>query len=141
MIQNTGCDGDHCREAHGEVRILPLPGDANLYLCRPCFRQMLKRQILSDPDDDPSAGNSMLTKEYPMTTRVTIMNHGPDIVTVDLVRPVESPQAPTEMVHVGKFKDFYVYQQHDIKITEVKYPDAPKYRAAALRAASKRGKS
>jgi hypothetical protein len=34
---NWDCDGDHCTEAHGEVRVYPLGGGANLILCRDCF--------------------------------------------------------------------------------------------------------
>lgn len=34
---NPNCDGSHCRDPKGEVRVLPLPGEANLMLCRDCF--------------------------------------------------------------------------------------------------------
>jgi len=34
---NPNCDGNHCRQANGEVRVLPSGGDSNLILCLECF--------------------------------------------------------------------------------------------------------
>jgi hypothetical protein len=31
------CDGSHCREATGEVRVYPLGGGGNLILCHACW--------------------------------------------------------------------------------------------------------
>lgn len=36
MIHNDNCDGDHCLLGNGEVRVVPLAGDANLILCENC---------------------------------------------------------------------------------------------------------
>jgi len=36
-LKNYSCDGDHCRDPHGEVRVYPLGGGANLIMCRACF--------------------------------------------------------------------------------------------------------
>jgi hypothetical protein len=37
MINNPNCDGSHCREDIGDVRLYPLGGGGNLILCRDCF--------------------------------------------------------------------------------------------------------
>jgi hypothetical protein len=34
---NPECCGDKCRDPHGEVRVYPLGGGANLILCRACW--------------------------------------------------------------------------------------------------------
>ena len=34
---NPNCDGAHCVESTGEVRLYALGGGANLYLCRTCW--------------------------------------------------------------------------------------------------------
>lgn len=34
---NPNCDGGKCSRASGEVRRLPLPGNAGLILCRSCY--------------------------------------------------------------------------------------------------------
>ena len=36
-MHNPNCDGGHCREAQGEVRLYPLSGGANLILCHACW--------------------------------------------------------------------------------------------------------
>ena len=38
MPHNNNCDGGHCRHAHGEVRLYPLGGGANLILCAACWQ-------------------------------------------------------------------------------------------------------
>lgn len=35
-MKNYMCDGSHCRDPHGEVRVFPLNG-ANLILCHACW--------------------------------------------------------------------------------------------------------
>ena len=35
--KNYMCDGGCCTEPHGEVRVYPLGGGANLILCEACF--------------------------------------------------------------------------------------------------------
>lgn len=35
--QNLNCDNHHCRDAHGEVRLLPMGGGGNAILCIDCF--------------------------------------------------------------------------------------------------------
>lgn len=37
MAKNWNCDNDKCKEAHGEVRVLPTGGDGNIILCRACY--------------------------------------------------------------------------------------------------------
>jgi len=37
-IHNAYCDGAFCLKSNGVVRVLPLAGDANLIVCRDCFR-------------------------------------------------------------------------------------------------------
>lgn len=34
---NPNCDGSHCREARGQVRLYPLGAGGNLILCGACF--------------------------------------------------------------------------------------------------------
>jgi hypothetical protein len=34
---NSNCCGDHCRNSTGEVRVYPLGGSANLFLCFSCW--------------------------------------------------------------------------------------------------------
>lgn len=41
-MKNPNCDNDKCRDANGEVRVLPLGGGANLILCRACFEHELR---------------------------------------------------------------------------------------------------
>ena len=41
-VINYNCDGDHCREANGEVRVLPTGGGSNLLLCLACFTHELE---------------------------------------------------------------------------------------------------
>jgi hypothetical protein len=36
-VHNNMCDGDHCTSEHGEVRVYPLGGGANLILCHACW--------------------------------------------------------------------------------------------------------
>jgi hypothetical protein len=36
-VKNWMCDGAHCREANGQIRIYPLGGGANMYYCQACF--------------------------------------------------------------------------------------------------------
>ena len=38
MSKNYNCDGAHCLESNGEVRVYPLGAGGNLILCRNCFR-------------------------------------------------------------------------------------------------------
>ena len=35
-LKNYNCDGAHCADAHGQVRVYPLGGGANLILCQAC---------------------------------------------------------------------------------------------------------
>jgi len=35
--KNNNCDNDKCIEPHGEIRVYPLGGGANLLLCRSCW--------------------------------------------------------------------------------------------------------
>lgn len=37
MKKNWNCNGSHCKEINGEVRLYPLGGGANLILCRRCW--------------------------------------------------------------------------------------------------------
>jgi hypothetical protein len=37
MTHNPNCDGDHCREATGEVRLYPIGGGGNAILCLACW--------------------------------------------------------------------------------------------------------
>lgn len=41
-IHNSNCDGDKCRFAVGEVRVLPTGPDSNAILCFDCFIWELK---------------------------------------------------------------------------------------------------
>jgi hypothetical protein len=36
MTKNWNCDGEHCANAAGQVRVYPLGGGANLILCMSC---------------------------------------------------------------------------------------------------------
>jgi hypothetical protein len=36
-VHNNNCDGSHCREATGQVRLYPLGGGGNLILCHACW--------------------------------------------------------------------------------------------------------
>lgn len=36
-MTNPNCDGAHCREALGEVRVYPLGASGNLILCLACW--------------------------------------------------------------------------------------------------------
>ena len=36
VAKNYNCDGSHCRERNGEVRVYPIGGGANLILCASC---------------------------------------------------------------------------------------------------------
>jgi hypothetical protein len=38
MNLNPMCDGEHCFQREGEVRLLPYGGSGNLILCSSCFR-------------------------------------------------------------------------------------------------------
>jgi hypothetical protein len=51
-----------------------------------------------------------------MTTRIHIVNFGPDVVEV------ETPQAVVQQIFQNSYKDFYVYDQHDVIVREVKLP-------------------
>ena len=42
MSQNPNCDEGHCSFSQGEVKLLPLPGDANLILCRSCHSHEIR---------------------------------------------------------------------------------------------------
>jgi hypothetical protein len=35
---NPNCDGSHCLETAGEVRVMPYGGDGHLILCHACYR-------------------------------------------------------------------------------------------------------
>lgn len=37
MAKNYNCDGSHCREASGQVRVYKLGAGGNLILCRSCW--------------------------------------------------------------------------------------------------------
>lgn len=38
LVKNDKCDNEYCMESNGEVRVLPIGEDGNLFLCRTCFR-------------------------------------------------------------------------------------------------------
>ena len=40
--QNPDCDHLHCKDPDGEVRALPLGGDANIILCETCYKREIK---------------------------------------------------------------------------------------------------
>jgi hypothetical protein len=57
-MKNWNCDGSHCRERDGEVRVYPLGGGANLILCHACWAhenryRYNKGMFYSRPDDWP----------------------------------------------------------------------------------------
>lgn len=37
MADNPNCNGNHCLSSHGQVRVLPLPGEASQIFCWSCF--------------------------------------------------------------------------------------------------------
>lgn len=37
LIKNYNCDGSHCNNAHGEVRVYPMSDASNLILCHACW--------------------------------------------------------------------------------------------------------
>lgn len=37
ITNNPNCDGTHCEQADGEVRLLPTGGDGNAILCYACY--------------------------------------------------------------------------------------------------------
>ena len=37
MANNPNCDGSHCREETGEVRVYPIGAGGNLILCLACW--------------------------------------------------------------------------------------------------------
>jgi hypothetical protein len=57
-MKNWNCDGGHCREPKGQVRVYPLGGGANLILCRACcehenyYRAQRSRDV-GEPDKWP----------------------------------------------------------------------------------------
>ena len=36
-MKNPNCDGSHCREETGEVRVYPIGGGGNIILCLTCW--------------------------------------------------------------------------------------------------------
>ena len=44
-IHNPNCDGGHCFSSRGEVAVLPLPGEANVHLCRACWVYEMRWRI------------------------------------------------------------------------------------------------
>ncbi len=58
MLHNPNCDGGHCCTETGEVRVLPLPGGANLILCMTCYaremqwRKERNRELSTDAQYD-----------------------------------------------------------------------------------------
>lgn len=61
MNKNPNCDGGHCREATGEVRVYPLGAGGNLILCSACFanenRYRMSRQRGYWADDKRAEAN------------------------------------------------------------------------------------
>jgi hypothetical protein len=53
-----------------------------------------------------------------MTTRIHIVNFGPDVVEAS-VESTNVTSAP-EKIYPSQYKDFYVYDNHDILVKEVK---------------------
>jgi hypothetical protein len=51
-----------------------------------------------------------------MTTRIHIVNFGPDVVEVSY----ESSNISPERIWPSQYKDFYVYDSHDIVVKELK---------------------
>jgi len=56
--KNWNCDGDHCTDPNGEVRVFPLGAGGNLILCAACFRHenAYRRQRATEtrrPEDFP----------------------------------------------------------------------------------------
>lgn len=41
-MKNPNCDGDHCTQEDGEVRVLPVGGGGNVILCKDCFRHEME---------------------------------------------------------------------------------------------------
>lgn len=44
-LHNLNCDGGHCESTSGKVAILPLPGNARLFLCRACWLYEMEWRI------------------------------------------------------------------------------------------------
>jgi hypothetical protein len=66
---NPNCDGAHCREPHGAVRIYPIGSGGNLILCRACFTHENKSRDLKGiyygrPEEWPRV-NWATAKPYP----------------------------------------------------------------------------
>lgn len=40
--RNPMCDGSHCKESNGEVRILPYGGGGNIICCHACYLNEMK---------------------------------------------------------------------------------------------------
>lgn len=55
---NPMCDGDKCLSESGEVRVLPLNGDANLIVCQSChahemrYRRDMNKNLSKDAQWD-----------------------------------------------------------------------------------------
>jgi hypothetical protein len=56
-----------------------------------------------------------------MTTRIHIVNFGPDVVKVDT-----PTTAPTKEIWPGQYADFFVYPSNELTITEKKSEQEPK---------------
>lgn len=58
-----------------------------------------------------------------MTTRIHIVNFGPDVVEVEIPSVTlqqNGQKNAAEKIYQHQYKDFYVYDQHDVLVREVK---------------------
>lgn len=77
-IHNNMCDGNHCREEHGEVRVYPLGAGGNLILCQACwahenryrYQRAYEHNGRRNPDISGTEGQKLWPQEDWYTAKV-----------------------------------------------------------------------